>query len=598
MAAIQSSLAAQIDHVAAIAGSDVAQFYVRDADPGAIAQTMTFDAFARETRRRAAALTELGVGPGDVVTTMIPLGQTSYPTLFATLVTATAAPVNYFLKPEALIRLITAAGANVLLAARRFDDDEAAPEKIAAIRQAFPDLRIIAFGEGAPIEGEVDLDACAARQTGERWPDHAARQAAERVVALFHTGGTTGLPKLVPHTEQMYLSMLSSCGHAQGMGVGEIMLSALPLFHTSGALQAGLVPLLNGTGIVIPSARGFRDPGAIKNYWRFVSRYGVTVGAAVPTVLAALTASAPDCDVTSLKRMLCGAAPVSRTTIETIARLTDGAEVLEGWGMTETCGFSMLNPHGAPKVGSVGRPFPGVEAEIRKADAKGELSALCAVDEIGELVVRGTIVIGDYARSRPEAFTADGWLRTGDLARVDADGYFWITGRAKDIIIRGGHNIDPALIEEPAYQHPAVQLAAAIGKPDKYAGELPILFVQLKPGAEVEADALHDFVMARVLERAATPKEVHIVPAIPLSGPGKISKLELRRGTIARTFQSELDRLGLPLALTAHVVDDDRAGTLVVIESGGCVTPAARDAVAKALDGYPVSFCWKDEHGS
>lgn len=598
MTAIQSSLAAQIDHVAAIAGRDIAQFFVRDGDPAAAATTSTFAAFARETRRRAAALAELGVGPDDVVTTMIPLAETSYPTLFATFAVAAAAPVNYFLKAEALIKLIKAAGATVLLAARRFDDDESALEKIAAIGRALPGLKIVAFGAGAPIDRAADLDACAARQSGEEWPAFVSRQKTERVVALFHTGGTTGLPKLVPHTEQMYLSMLSSCGHAQGMAVGEIMLSALPLFHTSGALQAGLVPLLNGTGLVIPSSRGFRDPGAIKNYWRFVNRYGVTVGAGVPTVLAALTANAPDCDVTSLKRMLCGAAPVSRTTIETIARLTGGAEVLEGWGMTETCGFSVLNPHGATKVGSVGVPFPGVEAQIRTADAGGALTELCPPDTIGELVVRGTIVIRDYAKSRPEAFTPDGWLRTGDLARVDADGYFWITGRAKDIIIRGGHNIDPALIEEPAYQHPAVQLAAAIGKPDKYAGELPILFVQLKPGAEATAGALHDFVTARVLERAAAPKEVHIVPAIPLSGPGKISKLELRRVAIQRTFQDELNALGLPVALHAEVVDDDRAGTLVVIAGARPVTAPERDAVAKALDGYSVSFRWKDEHGS
>src|SRR5262249_46320419 len=158
-------------------------------------------------------------------------------------------------------------------------------------------------------------------------------------------------------------------------------------------------------------------------------------------------------------------------------------------------------PQGRTKVGSVGIPFEGVEAQIRGVGEAASASTELSVDTVGELVVRGSIVIKAYADDRAEAFTADGWLRTGDLARKDADGYLWIGGRWKDTITRSGHNIDRLMIESPAYEHPAVQLAAAVGRPDRYAGELPVLFIQLRDGARAEPEEIREFVTARIHER-------------------------------------------------------------------------------------------------
>ncbi len=157
--------------------------------------------------------------------------------------------------------------------------------------------------------------------------------------------------------------MIEACGAGEGAAPGESIIAGLPLFHTSGALQAELVPLCNGTRILIPSSRGFRDPKVIANYWHFVRRYGISIGAGVPTVLAAVSAVAHDGPVTSMKRFLVGGAPVSPTTLATILEITGGAEVIEGWGMTETCGFSVMNPHGKAKIASVGLPFPGLDVE-------------------------------------------------------------------------------------------------------------------------------------------------------------------------------------------------------------------------------------------
>jgi fatty-acyl-CoA synthase len=583
-----ASFQARVEDMGVRFGAAPAQFYVASGDPEGEAVETSFRALADDVRRRAMALSRLGITRADRVSLMTPLGLNSAATLIGTMIAATAAPLNYFLEASALVRLIEAAGSKTLIVARRFDDDPAVPDKVEAIRAALPLLRIIAYGDGPEIAGAIDFDAELTRAPDNDWLAEHRASDPDRVLALFHTGGTTGRPKLVPHTEAMYLAMLGASAEAMGTTEGNRILGGLPLFHTSGALQAGIVPLLNGCGVIIPSSAGFRAPGVIPNYWNFVARFGVTIGGSVPTILATVSSIKPVRDISSLRHVLCGAAPLPRTTIEAIAELTGGAGVLEGWGMTETCGFSVLNPQGATRLGSVGIPFVGVETQIR---ALGDGHAELATDEIGELVIRGDIVITHYADDRPDSFTSDGWLRTGDLARKDSDGYLYIVGRAKDIIIRGGHNIDPAIIETPAYEHPAVELAGAVGRPDRYAGELPILFVQLRPGAEASPEDLLDFVQRRIHERAAVPKAVHIVAAMPLSGPGKIHKVSLRQEAIRATLQDELDASGefAPESVCVTVVDDDLAGIAVkltgVAEACSLAEQAFKDYPFKIIMG-------------
>ena len=593
--AIRRTLTERLDALEDLRKSEIAQTYIASGDPDDEPRNLTFSEFVIETRRRANALSALGVGSDDVVAFASPLSEAAYPTMAATMATATYAPLNYFLESEALLRIMRASGAKFLLFNRRFDDGADILGKLRRVLEALPGIDPVSFGTGEPIAGVLDLEAAAGRQPAH-WTSGAAGWAAERVIALFHTGGTTGLPKLVPHTEAMYDAMIEQCGAAQGTGPGETIISGLPLFHTSGALQAGLVPLMNGARIVIPSSRGFRDPGVIANYWRFVRRFGISVGAGVPTVLAALCAVEPPGPVSSVKRFLVGGAPIARSTIAKIGAMTGGAEVVEGWGMTETCGFSVLNPLGKTRVGSVGLPFPGVKVEVREFGRDASKGARCDPDTIGEVVVYGEIVIKRYLDDRPSAFTADGWLRTGDLGRVDRDGYLWITGRVKDLIIRGGHNIDPATIEEPAYEHPAVHLAAAVGKPDRIAGELPIVYVQLKPGAEASQQDLADFLRERIAERAAIPKSVVVVPEIPLSGVGKILKLPLRRRAISAAFEEEINRLSLDrLQIHAAVADDRVSGEVVVLSaSGEKPNSSDLDRIAAALAGFTIPYRWGD----
>jgi fatty-acyl-CoA synthase len=529
-----------------------------------------------------------GIRPGDKIAAMLPLTPSSYQAMLAGMTAATVAPLNYFLSADALIDLVRQVGARYLLAPPEAADDPGFASKVDAVVKAVPELRLITFG-GPTRAGSIDLDRAAAESS--RWPD--LPHDSERPIVLMLTGGTTGKPKVVPHSEAMYMALFEAGAHAQGMLDGDRILSPLPLFHTSGALNVGLIPLMAGASIVVPSAKGFRDPAVVACYWDLVERFGITVGGGVPTALAGIANQGAPKRPTALRHLLSGGAPLPQAIAAAI-KANVGADVVNGWGMTETCGFSMLNSLTDPRPDTVGRPYDCIEAEIRLAGIDGELGQQAASGQIGELVVRGAIVIKRYLDEYPRAFTADGWLRTGDLARTEPDGSFVITGRAKDIIIRGGHNIDPAMIEEAAYRHPAVELAAAVGKPDNYAGELPVLFVQLRKGDSTSADQILAFVRPLIAERAAVPKAVEIVDPMPLSGPGKISKLMLRKATAQRVFQSEVDRIAAEHGTKVDVTDDAHHGLVAVLSGLEQGQAEIRRKIADALSRYAMPFRWND----
>jgi fatty-acyl-CoA synthase len=199
--------------------------------------------------------------------------------------------------------------------------------------------------------------------------------------------------------------------------------------------------------------------------------------------------------------------------------------------MTETSSVHTIGYRDRPmRIGSVGHAVPYSRVRVVKVDAEGQDQGDCATDEIGVVAMSGPGVTRGYLQDQHNtgAFVAQGWLNSGDLGRIDAEGYVWITGRAKDLIIRGGHNIDPQAIEETFYQHPGVALVAVVGQPDTYAGELPVAYVQRVAGDTTSAEALLAFVRERTPERAAVPVRLDFVDAIPLTAVGKVFKPELR----------------------------------------------------------------------
>ena len=220
--------------------------------------------------------------------------------------------------------------------------------------------------------------------------------------------------------------------------------------------------------------------------------------------------------------------------------------MLEVYGMTETSSVhTIAYPDRPIRLGSAGLPVPYSRVRIVKLDADGRFERDCAPDEIGVVSMAGPGVFGGYLNDAHNrgAFVEAGWVNSGDLGRLDSDGYLWITGRAKDLVIRGGHNIDPAPIEDIMFQHPAVGLAAVVGQPDAYAGELPVGYVQLKPGASVQPGELEAWVRERTPERAAVPVQVIPIDPMPLTGVGKVFKPKLRWDAAGRVFATALTPL-------------------------------------------------------
>jgi fatty-acyl-CoA synthase len=283
---------------------------------------------------------------------------------------------------------------------------------------------------------------------------------------------------------------------------------------------------------------GARERKYVADYWKFVEKYRITRISAVPTTLAVLAKNHPrDRDLSSLAT---GSTALPIAVREEFEKNT-GIRVLNTYGMTEnTASVSCDPPDGPRKEGGAGLRFPYTRVRAAVMDAQDRTVRVCGPQEIGMLQVSGPGVTPGFVNSSHErgARTEDGWIISGDLGRVDEDGFVFVTGRAKDVIIRGGHNIDPALIEEPLMKYPDVQLAAAVGRPDAYAGEVPIAYVQLVSGSHATPVELAEFLKDRIAERAAFPKEIIIVPEIPLTAVGKPLKTELRKDAVHRALRS------------------------------------------------------------
>jgi fatty-acyl-CoA synthase len=266
-----------------------------------------------------------------------------------------------------------------------------------------------------------------------------------------------------------------------------------------------------------------------------------------------------EADISSLRFAICGAAPLS---VELFKRFEVhcGMRILEGYGLTEGTCASSFNPyHGHRKVGSIGLRLPYQQMKIFSVDEAGQFNREADADEIGSVCISGPNVFNGYLDNAHNQgiWPKRGWLNTGDLGRQDADGYFWLTGRTKELIIRGGHNIDPAAIENPLYRLPGIQVAAAVGQPDPHAGEIPVAYVQLQDGAERTPEEILDYLQQEIEERAAIPKKGILIDEMPLTPVGKIFKPALRWESIKRVYQAELQALGDSAAFVEVTVGED-----------------------------------------
>jgi fatty-acyl-CoA synthase len=294
----------------------------------------------------------------------------------------------------------------------------------------------------------------------------------------------------------------------------------------------------------------------------------------VPTTLAQLSKMPPSGhDLSSLRPYgVTGSTAFPAEVARQLEKIC-GVRMLASYGATEyTQNVAQPPRDGDPRYGSAGIRLPYTQIKIVELDDSGHIKRECAVDEIGLVVVQGPSVTPGYVdeAANQGILLPGGWFNSGDLGRIDPDGFLWITGRAKDVIIRGGHNIDPTVIEETLLKHPDVVLAAAVSKPDADAGELPIAYVQLVPNAKATADEVRAFAVAKSPERAAAPKEIILVDVMPLTDVGKPAKVQLRLDAAKRAFTAALADVAAGGCVSVDMVADPKQGhrAVIRIESG------------------------------
>jgi fatty-acyl-CoA synthase len=556
--------------------------FLPNSDPQEAGVTLSYREFAGGVTQAANMFHALGVGPGDVVSMLLPLLPQSFFTLFGGEAAGIANPVNPLLEPAQIAEILRAAGTKVLVTVGPGLSAEIWA-KVEKIRAELPQLAAVVCVGGAPAnaDGVFSWDELAKAQPADRLVSE-RRIDANDVAAYFHTGGTTGLPKLVRHTHrnQVYQAWVIGL-----MLPSNAILFGLPLFHVGGALTQGLGSFGVGATVVVLSPGGWRNPNSVRNAWKLAERFRPEVFGGVPTVLvAALNVPVEGADVSSIRYCSGGGSAIPVAVAQTY-QTQFNAPVLEVYGMTETASVHTISyPDRPVRLGSVGHAVPYSRVRVVKPGGTGWVD--CGTNEIGVVAMGGPGVFSGYLSDKhnKDAFIAPGWVNSGDLGRLDEDGYLWITGRAKDLIIRGGHNIDPAPIEEILFRHPAVAFAAVVGEPDAYAGELPVAYVQLKAGAQADVAELTAFVAEHTPERAAVPAQVYVIDAIPLTGVGKVFKPQLRWDAAERKVRAMLADLEqgdvrLDVKVAAHPVH----GNMITVRlHGGSVMIEA--AIHKRLD--------------
>jgi len=441
-------------------------------------------------------------------------------------------------------------------------------------------------------EGEIDVTPPAAdlEFADPDWP------AGSDVASYFHTGGTSGSPKIAPHTHANEVFTGWATGFAADVGPGDVLLCGLPLFHVNAAIVTGVAAFQTGATVLLFGREGYRNRAMLGMFWEVVARERVTFFSGVPTVYAALLdIDTQGRDLSSLRYAICGAAPMPTELIRRFEART-GVRILEGYGLTEGTCVSAINPRdGERRPGSIGLRIPYQQMKIAILDEAGRHVRDCASDEAGAVLISGPNVFPGYKNPADNArlWAADGWLNTGDLGRRSADGYFWLTGRAKELIIRGGHNIDPKAIEQALYRHPAVISAAAVGQLDAYAGEVPVAFVALKPGDATTPADLLALARPHIGERAAVPVRIEILDALPITAVGKIFKPRLGWLAAEHALTHALrEALGPEAGIAVTVKADERHGRHADI--GITLSPAASPdqadrAIATALSGFAIA---------
>jgi len=448
--------------------------------------------------RVAGLLATRSVGAGDRVGVMLPnvpeFASVYYGVLRAG---AVVVPMNPLLKAREVEYYLADSGAKVL-----FAWDAVAAEAATGAK----DTEVVVVSDGFA----ATLDPA---------PAGLVERSSDDTAVILYTSGTTGRPKGAELTHGNLISNVEVVlSDLVDLGPEDVVFGGLPLFHSFG--QTVTLNATIASGATLSMMTRFDASAAL----RMLAGQRATVFAGVPTMYSAFLAAAEAPELPDLRTCISGGAALPVEVLNQFEK-TFGCVILEGYGLSETSPVASFNRPGKQrKPGSIGTPVTGVELRVVD-DSNAEVPH----GDVGEIAIRGHNVMKGYWR-KPEAtaevLSTDGWLRTGDIGRVDEDGFFFIVDRKKDLIIRGGYNVYPREIEEVLYEHPAVAEAAVIGLPHPELGEEIGAAVALKPGAATTAQELRDFVKSQVAAYKY-PRRVWFVEALPKGSTGKILKREI-----------------------------------------------------------------------
>ena len=522
---------------AALHGDRPAVTVLGSADPSSIVAHFTHAEFLSEITKAANLFTRHADGTEPIIA-IVARNYAALPAIVWGGQTAgVVSSLNYLLTADVIEQLLVAERATMLVVPGPSLDVELW-SKLELILPHLADVTAIFILGGLPVPSNdprfVDFDAEVAIQD----PTRLSRRriiTRETIAAIFHTGGTTGLPKLVPQTHGNHIHAAWAFGQMFAIDETDIIINGMPMFHVGGTMTSQLSVLGAAGHMILAAPNGFRDPGVIANYWAIVERFKVTIAGGVPTTIAAQAATPLNgAGVSSLRMALTGGALLPSTVA---ARFEERCrtDLLEQYGMTETLANLATTPFNGEKLrGSVGYRAPFTEIRIGAVTPDDGRGAAAAPGVIGPVSFRGPNAFPGYLNPRHNEglFLEGGFMSTGDLGYLTPKGQLVLTGREKDLIISSANNIEPSAIEEVANSHPGINLSAAVGMPDAYAGEVPVIYVEPRSGAVLDSAEVLAYITERIHEPPAKPRHVFVIPEIPRTGVGKIFKPTLREMAI------------------------------------------------------------------
>ncbi|MDI9233270.1 cyclohexanecarboxylate-CoA ligase [Limnohabitans lacus] len=485
----------------------------------------TYRELAQMADRVAVGLSRLGVQKNDVVACQLPnWWQFTVTYLACSRIGAVINPLMHIFRERELNFMLQHGEAKVIIAPKTFRGFDF-EQMITAIQPGLPDLKHIVAVDG---QGANSFEALLSGPAWENEPDAASILSAHRpgpddITQLIYTSGTTGEPKGVMHSANTVMANIIPYAQRLQLDAEDVVLMASPMAHQTGFMYGLMMPIMLKASAVL------QDIWEPKKAVEVINTEKASFTMASTPFLTDLTRAVAEgkTPVPTLKTFLCAGAPIPGPLVEQ-ARAALGTKIVSAWGMSENGAVTLieLNDPDERAFTTDGLPLPGVELKVVEIDASGP--ALPA-GHAGKLYLRSCSNFGGYLkRQHLNGTNAEGWFDTGDLARIDAQGYVRITGRSKDVIIRGGENIPVVEIESLLYKHPAVAMAAIVAYPDERLGERACAVVVTKPGQSFDMPTMVDYLKAQKVATQYIPERLDLVDAMPATPSGKIQKFKLR----------------------------------------------------------------------